>query len=668
MEKEINLPIETFETIEVIKDNRKYLELLSTKFPTVQSAATEIINLEAILNLPKGTEHFLADIHGEDEAFRHVLSNGSGVIKVKVQENFPYLLEDEIRELCTLIYYPEEKLKKNRTDGILNKAWYKKTLNSLIKLTRISSSKYTRSKTRKALPDDYRYIIEEMLHESEESNNNRAEYYSSIVDTMIAIDRVDEFIAALCKVIQKLTIDRLHIVGDIYDRGAGAHKVMDTLKGYGNYDIQWGNHDILWMGAACGSLACIANVVRICIRYANFETLEDDYGVSLLSLARFSMDVYGSDPCDRFKPKCENSAYNEKDIQLIAQMQKAISVIQFKLEHSVICSNPEFEADSRNLLHCIDFDKSTVVVDGVEYDMLDMNFPTIDPNDPYKLTEEESKVVAKLKESFMYSHRLQMHIKELYDKGSIYLKFNSNLLYHASVPLDENGKLRNVKINGRSYKGKKLYDKIDKLARLAFFSKDETEESEYAKDYMWYLWCGSNSPLFNKTKMATFENYFLSDKLPRSEGNGNSKWIDSEEICEMILNDFGILDTSASHIINGHIPVNTVKGESPIKAKGKRLVIDGGFSRSFHSKTGIAGYTLVYNSQGMQLIQHEPFKSRRDAVDNGGDIRSTKFLVERVTKRRMVADTDIGKELLSQVSDLKELLFAYRSGMIDQRK
>lgn len=660
----MDLPIETSGRVEKIKMNRKYLELLSTKFPTIQSAATEIINLKAILNLPKGTEHYLADIHGEDEAFEHVLNNGSGVIKIKVQENFPHLSEDEVKELCTLIYYPKQKLKKNRTDNILNEKWYKETLAILVKLTRISSSKYTRSKTRKALPDDYRYIIEEMLHESIESNPNRTEYYGSIVDTMIAIDRVDEFIAALCKVIKKLTVDRLHIVGDIYDRGPGAHKIIDTLMNYGNYDIQWGNHDILWMGAACGNLACIANVVRICTRYASFETLEDDYGVSLLPLARFAMDIYSSDTCECFKPKNDGREYNEKDIRLIAQMQKAISIIQFKVEHLIICDNPEYDVDDRNLLHHIDFNKSTVKIDGIEYNMLDMNFPTIDPNNPYKLTSEENIIICKLKESFLRSHRLQIHIKELYNKGSMYLKFNSNLLYHASVPLDESGELRKVKIMGNWYCGKKLFDKIDHLARLAFFSKDDTLEVEYAKNYMWYLWCGINSPLFNKSKMATFERYFVAEKEPHSEGNGNSKWIDNEKICDMILNDFGITDTDISHIINGHVPVKTTKGESPIKANGKRLVIDGGFSRSYHSKTGIAGYTLVYNSIGMQLIQHAPFKSHRDAIDNGGDICSTKFLVEQVTKRRRVADTDIGKELRSQVCDLKDLLTAYREGII----
>ncbi len=651
-----------------IEENRKYLELLSTKFPTISKAATEIINLQAILNLPKGTEHFLADLHGESEAFRHVLRNASGVIKTKVSENFPELNEEERKNLCTLVYYPEEKLKKNHEEGICTNTWYKSTLQHLIKLTGIASSKYTRSKTRKALPEDYRYVIEELLHESRSTNSNHKDYYNTIMDSMISIDRADQFITAVCNTVQKLIIDRLHIVGDIYDRGPGAHKILDMLKSYKNYDIQWGNHDILWMGAACGNEACIANVVRICTRYANFETLEDGYGINLLPLARFAMKYYENDPCSCFMPKSDNKSMTDTDKMLIAQMHKAISIIQFKVEHTIITENPDYDAQDRNLLHLIDFEKGEITLGGKTYPMLDMNFPTIDPKNPYELSVEERLIIDRLRESFVNSDKLQAHIKELYDRGSMYLKINSNLLYHAAVPLDENGALKPVKVKGEWCRGKKLYDKIDNLARIAFFSEDDNEETHYAVNYMWYLWCGADSPLFNKDKMTTFERYFIADKATHKETKGHYyNRHSSEDVILMILRDFGIRNDELSHIINGHVPVKTIKGESPIKANGRLLVIDGGFAKAYQKETGIAGYTLVYNSIGMQLIQHEPFNSKADAVENGSDIKSTKFLVEEASYRLKVADTDMGKILISQVSDLQDLLEAYRLGVIKER-
>ena len=654
------------EDIQRLKENEKYLELLSTKFPTIAKAATEIINLQAILNLPKGTEHFLADIHGEDEAFQHVLRNASGVIKTKVVENFTDLDEDQVRELCTLIYYPEDKLKLNRDAGLLTAQWYKETLRMLVRLTRISSSKYTRSKTRKFLPLDFRYIIEEMLHESIDSNANRGDYYNAIVDTMIHIDRVDEFIAVICRVIQHLTIDKLHIVGDIYDRGPGAHKIIETLKTYENYDIQWGNHDILWMGAACGNLACIANVVRISTRYANLETIEDGYGINLLPLARFAMEYYKNDDCSCFKPRCEPGVYNEKDTRLIAQMHKAISVIQFKVESELILRNHNDDMGERNLLHKVDFEKGVVEINGKLHEMLDMNFPTIDPKNPYELTSEEKRIITRLQESFLNSDKLQSHINELYKKGSLYLKFNSNLLYHASIPFTEDGEMKTVKIEDEWYRGKRLFDKIDSLARTAFYSKDNTVDAIFAKDYMWYLWCGEDSPLFNKDKMATFERYFVADKATHKENKGAYyKFIDNPDVCDMVLKHFGIMDTSISHIINGHVPVKTIKGEKPVKANGKLLVIDGGFSRAYHNETGIAGYTLVYNSFGMQIMQHDPFDSTTDAINKGSDIKSSKFLVEESSYRVKVADTDMGLQLKTQIKDLEDLLCAYRYGIIN---
>ncbi len=651
-----------------IEENRKYLELLSTKYPNISAAATEIINLEAILNLPKATEHFMADLHGEDEAFQHVLRNASGVIKSKINENFKHLSDQQIVELATLIYYPVDKLKILHSTNLCSNKWYRDTLKHLIKLTGILSSKYTRSKTRKTVSPDFRYIVEELLHESVVDNPHRKDYYTAIINTMISINRADDFIVALCRVIQRLTIDRLHIVGDIYDRGPGAHRIIELLKDYGNYDIQWGNHDILWMGAACGNLACIANVVRISSRYANFETLEDGYGINLLPLARFAMETYHDDPCKQFMPKCDKSAYPEKDADLISQMHKAITIIQFKVEHLLRDKNPDYECSYRDLLHQIDYQKGEITIDGKTYELSDRNFPTIDPQDPYRLTPEEKNIITRLRESFLNSEKLQNHIKELYDKGSLYLLYNSNLLFHASVPLDEDGELQSVKIDGEWCKGKRLYDKIDFLAREAFFGKEGSEQKRYACDYMWYLWCGKNSPLFNKSKMATFESYFIADPTAAKEHKGYyHKLSDNQAVCETILKDFGVMDLSTAHIINGHIPVKTKQGESPIKANGKLLVIDGGFAQPFHDKTGISGYTLVFNSYGMQIIQHEQFTSRFEAINHGGDIRSSRFLVEKVDKRLKVSDTDIGQRIITQVKDLKQLLQAFRLGVIDEK-
>lgn len=662
--------IEQNEELMELEKNLKYLELLSTKFPKISDACTEIINLEAILNLPKGTEHFMADLHGEDEAFEHVLRNASGVIKTKISESFKELSENEQKELCTLIYYPDAKLKKIAEKGQNTIEWYKKTLMYLIQLTRIASSKYTRSKTRKSLPNDFRYIIEELLHESIEANPNKNDYFRSIIETIIKIDRADQFICAISHLIQQLIIDKLHIVGDIYDRGPGAHKIIELLKRHHNYDIQWGNHDILWMGAACGNIACIANVVRICTRYANFETIEDGYGINLLPLARFAMEAYKDDPCTCFLPKGDGAKpISESDRRLIAQMHKAISIIQFKIEHQIIEKHPDFGCTNRDLLHKIDFENATVEIDGKTYKMLDTHFPTINRNDPYKLTEEEQDIIERLSNSFSMSEKLQSHIRELYEKGSLYLCFNSNLLYHAAVPLDENGELKLVKVKDEWCKGKRLFDRIEDYARIAFYGDEDAQKESFARDFMWYLWCGPDSPLFCKDKMATFERYFLSDKEAHKETKGYYfKKIDNEEVCTNILKNFNVKDIEFAHIINGHVPVKIIKGETPVKGNGRLLVIDGGFARAYHKETGIAGYTLIYNSFGMQLIQHEPFNSTHDAIENGSDIKSLKFLVENSSHRVKVADTDIGKVLKTQVKDLTDLLKAYRLGLIKEKQ
>lgn len=651
-----------------IENKIDYLKLLATKFPTISIASTEIINLQAILNLPKGTEHFLTDLHGEYDAFQHVLRNASGVIKAKIDVIFGDNLKRKEKEsLCTLIYYPEEKL-----DSVIMREsdiedWYRVTLNQLIDVCRAVSSKYTRSKVRKALPADFAYIIEELLHESQ-IMPNKQDYFNGIISTIISIDRAYDFIVALCNLIQRLTIDTLHIVGDIYDRGPGAHIIMDRLLSYHSFDIQWGNHDILWMGAACGNEACIANVVRICTRYASFESLEDGYGINMLPLARFAMDVYKDDPCVKFIPKADvGDIFKENDIRLISQMHKAITIIQFKLEHELIARHPEYKMDERDMLHRIDFAAGTINIGGTTYELLDKYFPTVDPKEPYKLTDAERDVLSKMKACFDNSDKLHKHINCLYSNGSLYLKRNNNLLFHASIPMTESGDFKSVNVNGCELSGKALLDKLDRLSRTAYYNKKGEKIVDDCVDYMWYMWCGPDSPLFDKTKMATFERYFIEDKKTHMEGKGfYYSVIDKGDNCLKVLNEFG-LDPDTSHIINGHVPVKFKKGETPIKAGGRRLVIDGGFSKAYQGETGIAGYTLIFNSFGLQLVQHEPFESTEKAIEDGRDILSTKFVVEEVKKRVTVRDTDIGVELIKQVDDLHDLLIAYRRGLIKEK-
>ncbi len=655
-------------SVDIIEDDLRYLKLLSHKFPTISDACTEIINLQAILNLPKGTEHFLTDIHGEYEAFNHVLKNASGVIKRKVNDIFGNTLrESEKKELCTLIYYPEQKLELVMQEEKELDDWYRINLYHLIEICKLVSSKYTRSKVRKALPPDFAYIIEELLHE-QQIRPNKQDYFNGILDTIIKIGRAKEFIIAISHVIQKLIVDRLHIVGDIYDRGPGAHIIMESLMKYDNIDIQWGNHDILWMGAAAGCESCIANVIRISTRYANLETLEEGYGINLLPLATFAMNTYKDDPCKSFKPKDTAGNYKEKDLKLMSQMHKAISIIQFKLEGQIIQRRPSFDMKNRLLLDKINFEKGTIIVDGKEYELNDINFPTIDPKNPYKLNDEEKELVSRLKSSFLSSEKLQRHTRYLFSKGSLYLTYNSNLLYHACIPLDENGNFRKSKVAGRQYSGKAYLDIADRIAREGYFNKGNSETDLYALDYLWYLWCGEDSPLFGKNKMATFERYFINDKTTHKEcKDPYFGFRDKEEICNKILEEFG-LDPTSSHIINGHVPVKAVKGESPIKANGKLLVIDGGFSKAYQPETGLAGYTLIYNSYGLQLVSHEPFESTQKAIEEGNDILSSSIILETTKSRQKIGDTDIGKELITQINDLEKLLMAYRKGLIKELK
>ena len=654
---------------EKAESERRLLELLAQTYPDVSSASSEIMNLEAIMSLPKGTEHFVADLHGEYEAFQHILRNASGNIKRKVTEAFGTQLRDsEIRQLCSLIYYPERKLQIIRASENELSDFYRVTLYQLIKVCQAVSSKYTRSKVRKALPAEFAYIIEELLHESP-SDDNKQEYFNRIIETIISTGQADAFITALCYVIQRLSIDQLHVLGDVYDRGPGAHLIMDVLCRYGNFDIQWGNHDALWMGAAAGNDCCIANVLRLSLRYGNMATLEEGYGINLVPLATFAMDVYGDDPCENFRARLdpEDVTHDDKTRQLLAKMHKAISIIQFKLEAAMIDKHPEWRMQDRKLLEHIDFGKHAFVLDGKTYEMCDTHFPTINPADPYALTPEESELVRKLHHSFIISSRLKEHRKCLFSHGCMYGVFNSNLLFHASIPLNADGTLKEIEIMGKRVKGRDLFKRVGMIMRSATNDDTPAEERDFAVDFYWYLWCGPDSPLFDKSRMTTFERYFLKDKEMWKEEKGYYyKLRNDETVCDMILDAFGVTGEHR-HIINGHVPVRTNAGESPIRANGKLMVIDGGFAKAYHNTTGIAGYTLVYHSRGFVLVQHEPFSSAEDAVINGTDIKSTTQIVEMSSRRMRVRDTDKGRELQEQVKELTELLYAFRHGIIKER-
>lgn len=654
-----------------LQENKKYLELLSQSFPNITNAVGEVVNLKAILNLPKGTEHFLTDIHGEHEAFNHVMQNASGAIKRKVHDELDNTISfDELEELSTLIYYPEEKIdliKRVKTHESLDN-WYKLTIYRLVKVCRAAASKYTRSKVRKALPKDFAYIMEELLQE-DEHRFNKKEYYNEIIESLVELERAQHFIVEISYVIKRLTIDHLHIIGDIYDRGAGPDVVMDTLMRHHSLDMQWGNHDILWMGAAAGNAACIANVVRIALRYANMDVLENGYGINLLPLASFSNHTYTNDLCLQFLPKIsDDDCVSDQEITLMTKMHKAISIIQFKLEEALIDNHPEYQMESRQLLKNIDFENGTVTVEKVVYPLNDTFFPTLDPENPSALSDEETTVMDRLIYTFLHSEKLQKHIRFMYAKGSMYKVFNDNLLFHACVLLEEDGSFKVKQVGEHYYSGKSLMDKYDEMAREAFFGNSDKDLSHTGTDFLWFLWCHMDSPLFGKNKMATFERYFINDKTPHTEYYSPFySLIDEDDtLARKILIEFGV-DPEEGHLINGHIPVKTTSGESPIRANGKQLVIDGGFAKAYQKTTGIAGYTLTYNSYGLILISHDPFESVEKAIAEGVDIHSTLMVVEKTLERKRVRDTDNGKELMNQVADLEMLIAAYRKGIIKEK-
>ena len=647
---------------------QNYLRSLSKQFPTIAAASTEIINQQSIMSLPKGTEHFLTDIHGEYEQFNHVLKNGSGSVKRKIDEAFGNTLTArDKRSLATLIYYPKEKLElvmQQEEDQEALEDWFKITLHRLVQITKRVASKYTRSKVRKALPPDFSYVIEELITEKEEVQDKEA-YYNEIIHTIIRIGSAPDFITALCNLIQRLVIDHLHIVGDIYDRGKGPHVILDTLGAYHSVDIQWGNHDVVWMGAASGHAACIANVIRVSARYGNLDTLEEGYGINLIPLATFALETYADTDCSVFSIKYDDG-YDRKDLDLDMKMHKAIAIIQFKLEGQLIRRRPEFGMEDRLLLDKIDFEKKTVNIGGIQYPMRDTDFPTVDPSDPYRLTEAEEQVVERLRHAFVHCEKLQRHVRFLFSKGSLYKVYNSNLLYHGCVPVDEKGNFLKVNVFGREYSGKALYDVLDHYARKGYYSKDK-EEAAKGRDIIWYIWTGPKSPVFGKDKMATFERYFVEDKTTHTEKkNSYYSLTDDEETVNRILREFG-LDPAVSHIINGHVPVELKKGDTPIKCGGKLLIIDGGFSRAYQGKTGIAGYTLIANSHGMTLVAHEPFESAEAAIRKESDIISDAIIVETAARRIQVADTDIGRELKESIYYLEELLAAYMDGSVAEK-
>lgn len=649
------------------KEELKYLRLLAKKYPDINSASAEIINLQAILNLPKGTEHFVSDVHGEYESFNHVLKNASGVIKNQISAIFgTEMREAEKKSLATLIYYPEQKLDQIAKEETDLEDWYKITLYRLVTICKVLGSKYSRSKVRKALPKEFAYIIEELLHE-DRSDTNKQMYFNEIIETIIRLYQADRFIISISHLIQRLAVDQLHIIGDIYDRGPNAAKIMDIIDRYHSVDIQWGNHDISWMGAAAGCQALICNVIRIQARYANLDTIEEDYGINLIPLATFAMEAYADDPCENFMPKLSaGDIMSDKDARLISKMHKAISIIQFKEEAKIIMRNPEFKMNDRLLLGNINFEKGTINIEGKEYAMNDTNFPTLDIKNPYELTVEEQLVMDKIKSSFVNSEKLQEHTRMIYAKGSLYKKFNSNLMFHGCMPMNDDGTLKKVKFRGEMLSGSDYFDAVDRTVREGYFNKAHSETKRECMDIIWYLWCGEDSPVFGKKKMTTFERYFIDDKESHKEvSNPFYSLRNKEEICKMILADFGMYPEK-SHIINGHVPVKVSKGESPIKADGRLFVIDGGFAKAYQKVTGIAGYTLIYNSHGLVLVSHEPFESMEKAVAEEKDIHSSTVALQYSQERIRVANTDIGAEIRSNIADLEKLLEAYHKGIIQE--
>ena len=638
-----------------------YLKLLSREYPNIRAAASDIINLQAICGLPKGTEYFFSDLHGEHEAFIYLLRSSSGIIREKIRETFGHIIseEDEVR-LANLIYYPEKMINQIKQANEYTEDWQKTAVYRLVQICREVSSKYTRSKVRKKMPKEFSGVIDELLY-VDNTDDNKTEYYSELINTLIDVRVADSFIVVICSLIRSLTIDNLHILGDIFDRGPRPDIILEELMHFHDVDIQWGNHDISWMGAATGNRACICNVLRMALGYNGFDVLEDGYGINLRPLSMFAERVYRDDPCTCFLPQIlDKNIYDAVDPKLAAKMHKAIAVLQYKEEGQIIKRHPEYGMEERILLSAIRYDRGTVTIDGKEYPMRDMNFPTVDPADPLRLTDEEEELLHTLELSFRHNARLHEHVRFLYSNGSMYKCCNSNLLYHGCIPMTENREFDGLMVGGKMYRGKELMDFIDTQVKNAYFLPEDAPEKEACRDFMWYLWNGAKSPVFGKDKNRSFEHYFIEDpEVMRETMNTYYQLSEEEETCDMILKEFG-LPTKGSHIINGHMPVKIKSGETPIRAGGKLFIIDGGLSKAYQERTGIAGYTLIFNSHHLALAEHKPFDPERERTPKV-------YIVEKMQKRITVADTDEGKELAGRIEDLKELLKAYRSGLLKER-
>lgn len=648
------------------KQDLKYLKLLAHEYPTIEQVSTEIIKLEAILCLPKATEHFISDIHGEYTAFLHMLKSASGVVREKVEILFEDTVPKRERDqLATLIYYPKEKLELLKEERALSREWYLKTLHRLVEVCKLSASKYTRSKVRASLPPQFEFIIAELLNTSDD--RMKTQYNNEIFKAILDTEQQDAFIIELAKLIQRLVIDHLHIVGDIFDRGPGAPIILDTLRAYHHVDIQWGNHDILWMGAAAGSRALIATAIINCLKYGNTDTIEAGYGISLRPLMTFALEVYGNDPCERFMPKLVDKNMDPHNSEIVAKMHKAMAVILFKIEDKIIREHPEFKMDDRRLLRAVDAEAGTVNIRGQVYPICDAHLPTVDPKDPCKLTEQEENLINQLRAAFHHSEKLQEHTKFLYSKGSIYLRYNGNLMFHGCIPTDEEGNFKKIEVAGDTYSGKAYFDAVDMIAREAFFSKWNSSKRRRGLDFMWYLWCGPDSPVFGKDRMTTFERYFVKDPETHVETKDPYfRFADTEAFALKILKEFGLGDAPNARVINGHVPVKIKKGESPVKANGRVIVIDGGMSKAYQSVTGIAGYTLIYSSNEMALSCHDPFVPVEEAIGSEVDLHSTNQVVFKPDQRLRVSDIDMGEEIRGKIKDLKKLLMAYREGTIKQ--
>lgn len=650
--------------VDISKEELKFLHQLSKQFPTLQAASTEIIKLQAIMLLPKGTEHFVTDVHGEFDTFNHILSNASGAVKRKIDDVFGHSISvAEKNQLATIIYYPSDKLSQLKDKGIVNDEWYRLTLNKLVKVAREVAKKYTRSKVRKAMESEYAFIIDELLNET---TSDKLAYYDSIIDSIVALKRSDKFIESICNFIKRMLIDRLHVIGDIFDRGPKAAEVMELLKSHHAADVQWGNHDIIWMGAACGNKFDVAEVIRLTARYGSVDTIEDDYGINLMPLVTFALKTYENDPAVPFIPKgTKPEHYSDANVRLMTVIHKAIAVISFKLEGQIVMRNPEFDMSHRLLLDKIDFEKGTIFIDGADYPLKDYYFPTIDPKNPYELTEEEEFVINKIATSFLNSRKLQDDVSFLFSKGSVYLVYNNNLMLHGCIPMKSETEFKEFNYKGRMLKGKELLDVLEQTIRNAWVNRYNPKNND--GDFFWYLWCGACSPIFGKHRMATFERYLIEDKGPQSERLDLYYSLrNNVEFCERILAEFGLTNEKA-RIVNGHVPVKVKKGESPIMANGRLLVIDGGMSKAYQKETGIGGYTLVSGSSRLFLVEHEPFNSRQESIENESDIISKNYLIEQRTEQILIRDTEIGDELREQTDNLKRLIFAYNEGLVKEK-